>query len=118
MKESRYIEQMMVVGGDDKKFISALIVPSFLNLHDWAKANGESFTTNEQIVSNEKIKALINAEVEKYNQDFGKWEQVKKFHLLAAEWTVEAGELTPTMKVKRKVITERYLPQVNDLYKD
>ncbi len=118
MKESRYIEQMMVVGGDDKKFISALIVPSFLNLHDWAKANGETFTTNEQIVGNEKIKALINAEVEKYNQDFGKWEQVKKFHLLAAEWTVEAGELTPTMKVKRKVITERYATQVVDLYKD
>ncbi len=118
MKESRYIEQMMVVGGDDKKFVSALIVPSFLNLHDWAKENGVSVTSNEQIVSNEKIKALINAEVEKYNQDFGKWEQVKKFHLLSSEWTVEAGELTPTMKVKRKVITERYQHHVNDLYKD
>ncbi|HLP51537.1 MAG TPA: long-chain fatty acid--CoA ligase [Chitinophagales bacterium] len=118
MKESRFIEQMMVVGGDDKKFISALIVPSFLNLHDWAKENGVSVTSNEQIVTNEKIKALINAEVEKYNKDFGKWEQVKKFHLLNSEWTVEAGELTPTMKVKRKVIYERYSNHVNDLYKD
>jgi long-chain acyl-CoA synthetase len=117
MKESRYIEQMMVVGGDDKKYIAALIVPSFLNLHDWAKENGVAAHSNEQIVTNEKIKALINSEVEKYNQDFGKWEQVKKFHLLTNEWTVEAGELTPTMKVKRKVITERYATHVNDLYK-
>lgn len=118
MKESRYIEQMMVVGGDDKKFISALIVPSFLNLHDWAKENGVSVSSNEQIVTNEKIKALINAEVEKYNKDFGNWEQVKKFHLLQSEWTVEAGELTPTMKVKRKVIYERYSKNVDELYKD
>jgi long-chain acyl-CoA synthetase len=117
MKESRYIEQMMVVGGDDKKFVSALIVPSFLNLHDWAKENGVAVSSNEQIVTNEKIKNLINAEVEKYNRDFGHWEQVKKFHLLSAEWTVEAGELTPTMKLKRKVITERYSKQVDDLYK-
>jgi len=118
MKESRYIEQMMIVGGDDKKFISALIVPSFLNLHDWAKENGVHVNSNEQIVSNEKIKALINAEVEKYNQDFGKWEQVKKFALLHNEWTVEAGELTPTMKVKRKVIYERYAKTVNELYRE
>lgn len=118
MKESRYIEQMMVVGGDDKKFISALIVPSFLNLHDWAKENGIQVSGNEQIVTNEKIKALINAEIDKYNRDFGKWEQVKKFHLLSAEWTVEAGELTPTMKLKRKVIYERYANHVDNLYKD
>ncbi len=118
MKESRYIEQMMVVGGDDKKYISALIVPSFLNLNDWAKENGIAAHANEQIVSNEKIKALINAEIEKYNKDFGNWEQVKKFHLLSNEWTVEAGELTPTMKLKRKVIYERYAKYVGDLYKD
>ncbi len=118
MKESRYIEQMMVVGGDDKKFISALIVPSFLNLHDWAKENGVQVNSNEHIVTNDKIKALINAEIEKYNRDFGKWEQIKKFHLLSAEWTVEAGELTPTMKLKRKVIYERYANHVDNLYKD
>lgn len=118
MKESRYIEQMMIVGGDDKKFVSALIVPSFLNVQAWAKENGVAVTSTEQIVTNEKIKALINAEVERYNKDFGKWEQVKKFALLNNEWTVEAGELTPTMKVKRKVIYERYSNQVNDMYKD
>ena len=118
MKESGFIEQMMVVGGDDKKFVSALIVPSFVNCTQWGKENGIAFTSNQQIVTNPKIIALINGEVEKYNKDFGSWEQVKKFHLLANEWTVEAGELTPTMKGKRKVIYERYAKEVSDLYKD
>jgi long-chain acyl-CoA synthetase len=118
MKESPFIEQMMVVGGDDKKYVSALIVPSFLTLKDWAKQHGIEVHTNEQIVNNEKIKALINEEVEKFNRQFGKWEQVKKFKLLSNEWTVEAGELTPTMKVKRKVIYERYAPYVEEMYND
>lgn len=118
MKESPFIEQMMVVGGDDKKYISALIVPSFLALKDWARQQGIQADSNEQIVNNDKIKQLINNEVEKFNRDFGKWEQVKKFTLLTNEWTVDAGELTPTMKVKRKVIYERYAPHVEDMYKD
>lgn len=118
MKESPFIEQMMVVGGDDKKYVSALIVPSFLNLQEWCKQNGIQAESNDQIVSNDKIKQLINAEVEKFNRDFGKWEQVKKFTLLSNEWTVEGGELTPTMKVKRKIIYERYAPHVEEMYKD
>lgn len=118
MKESRYIEQMMVVGGDDKKFISALIVPSFVNVMDWAKTNGVQLKDNTELVQNQQVQQLIHKEVEKYNQDFGKWEQVKKFALLNNEWTVEAGELTPTMKVKRKVISTLYANQVEGLYKD
>lgn len=118
MKESPYIEQMMVVGGDDKKYIAALIVPSFLNLRDWASQNGIAADSNEQIVNNDKIKALLNAEIEKFNSNFGKWEQVKKFVLLSNEWTVETGELTPTMKVKRKIIYERYSPFVEQLFSD
>ncbi len=117
MKESRFIEQMIVVG-NDQKFVAALIVPSFLNLHDWAKENGLSVSSNEQIVNNDKIKQLINEEVERYNADFGKWEQVKKFTLMSEEWTVEGGQLTPTMKLKRKVIMDRYAHHVNDLYRD
>jgi long-chain acyl-CoA synthetase len=108
----------MIVVGNDQKFVAALIVPSFLNLHDWAKENGLSVSSNEQIVNNDKIKQLINAEVERYNTDFGKWEQVKKFTLMSEEWTVEGGQLTPTMKLKRKVIMERYETTVNDLYRD
>ena len=115
MKESPYIEQIMIVG-DSKKFVSALVVPSFLNLKDWAKDNGVEAASHPQIVDNSKIKALLNAEVERLNKDFGKWEQIKKFTLLTEEWTVDAGELTPTMKVKRKVILEKYNKHVEEMY--
>lgn len=117
MKESRYIEQIMVVG-NDQKFVAALIVPSFANLQDWAKENGLNFTSNEQIVNDEKVKELISKEVNHYNVEFGKWEQVKKFSLMSTEWTIETGELTPTLKLKRKVIMALYSNDINDLYKD
>lgn len=116
LKESRYVEQIMVVGGDDKKYISALIVPSFVNLRDWALQNNVPADSPAQLVNNDKIKALINAEIDALNHHFGKWEQVKKVALLDQEWTVEAGELTPTMKLKRKAIYERHATQVADLY--
>jgi long-chain acyl-CoA synthetase len=116
MKESRFIEQIMIVGGDAMKFVSALIVPSFAQIMDWAKANGLQFDNHQQIVDNSKIKELINAEVEKYNREFGKWEQVKKFTLLKQEWSVETGELTPTMKPKRKVIYEKYKREIEVMY--
>ncbi len=117
MKESPYIEQIMVVG-DARKFVAALIVPSFLNLHDWCKHHAPEVSTNAHIVDNSKIKALINAEVERLNKDFGKWEQIKKFVLLENEWTVEGGELTPTMKVKRKIIYDRYRTLVEEMYEN
>ncbi len=115
MKESRYIEQIMVLG-EAQKFVSALIVPSFVNLADWAKHNGITLENNERIVDNSKIKALINYEIERLNEDFGKWEQIKKFTLLPGEWTIESGELTPSLKVKRKFIMQKYKSQVEELY--
>ncbi len=115
LKESRYVEQVMLVG-DNKKFVTALIVPSFMHLQAWAKDNGVSYESNKQIIGNEKIKALINAEIEEANKEFGRVEQVKKFSLLDKEWTIEDGELTPTLKVKRKVILSRYEALVEEMY--
>jgi long-chain acyl-CoA synthetase len=117
MKESRYIEQIMVVG-ESQKFVSALIVPSFINLRDWCKENGITVESNQQIVDNSKIKELLNKEVERLNKHFGKWEQIKKFHLLSEEWTIEGGELTPTLKLKRKIVLERHRPHLETLYKN
>jgi len=117
MKESRYIEQIMVVG-ESERFVSALIVPSFMNLKDWAKENGITLTDNKQIVDNSKIKDLINTEVERLNKDFGKWEQIKKFTLLSDEWTIEGGELTPTLKLKRKAVMERNRKHVDEMYRN
>ncbi|MFN8276400.1 MAG: long-chain fatty acid--CoA ligase [Chitinophagales bacterium] len=117
LKESHYIEQVMLVG-DNMKFVSALIVPSFANLQAWANEQGIAYESNRQIVDNEKVKALIHADIEKCNKEFGQVERVKKFVLLDKEWTIEDGELTPTLKVKRKAILARYAQLVEQLYLD
>ncbi|RAJ85868.1 long-chain acyl-CoA synthetase [Chitinophaga dinghuensis] len=114
-KESPYIEQIMVVG-EDRKFTGALIVPSFGNLKKWSEKRGIAWTTNEAMLKNPDIKELFKQAVEKYNQFFNHIEQIKKFALLPREWTVDDGELTPTLKVKRKVILERYKGEIDGIY--
>lgn len=117
MKECPFIEQMMVVGGDDKKFIAALIVPSFLQLDAWAKEQDLILDNNNALISHPKTIALIEQEVEKLNPNFGHWEQIKKIKLLSEEWSVETGELTPTMKPKRKVIYEKYAKEIEAIFR-
>lgn len=115
--ESPFIEQMMVIG-DGQKFPAAFIVPSFINLKDWAKTNGfdiynlekDSFFTNEIVVNK------IQEEVTKMNVFFGNWEQIKRFELVLDEFSIETGELTPTLKMKRKVILEKYKSLYNKIY--
>lgn len=115
--ESPFIEQMMVIG-DGQKFPAAFIVPSFINLKDWAKTNGfdiynlekEAFFTNEIVVNK------IQEEVTKLNVFFGNWEQIKRFELVLDEFSIETGELTPTLKMKRKVILEKYKSLYNKIY--
>ncbi len=115
MKESKYIEQMMVTGAE-KKFTGALIVPAFNPLKEWCKEHGIEYNGNESIIRNEKVIALIRDTVERYNQNFNQVEQIKKFELLPHEWSVEGGELTPTLKLKRKVILEKYKDAVERIY--
>lgn len=115
MKESPYIEQIMSIG-DNRKFVSALIVPSFVNLEEWAKNNGITYTTNEEMVKNPKVIELIQGEVDKANKEINHVEQVKEFRLMPVEWGIEGGELTPTLKVKRKNILEKYSTVVEEMY--
>ena len=115
MKESKWIEQMMVVGAGEK-FTSALIVPAFNPLKEWCGERGISFNGNESIIRNEKVLELIKDAVERYNQNFNQVEQIKKFELLPREWSVEGGELTPTLKLKRKVILEKYRDAISRIY--
>jgi long-chain acyl-CoA synthetase len=115
MKESKWIEQMIVVG-PDRKFAAALIIPSFNALKEWCPANGIEYKSNEAIIKNEKVLALIKDTVERYNQNFNPVEQVKKFELLPQEWSVDGGELTPTLKLKRKVIMEKYKDAIERIY--
>ena len=115
MKEDPLIEQMMVVGAD-RKFPAALIIPAFDELKKWANTNGVAAKSNTDLVKDEKVLKLYHDLVKKYNQGFAQWEQVKKEVLLPEHWTVESGEMTPTMKVKRKVITEKNKDLIEELY--
>ena len=115
MKESKWIEQMMVTGAGEK-YTGALIVPAFGALKEWCGENGVEFAGNDKIIKNEKVVALIKDSVERYNQNFNQVEQIKKFELLPREWSVEGGELTPTLKLKRKVIQEKYRDAIERIY--
>jgi len=116
MKEDPLIEQMMVVGAD-QKFPGALIIPAFDELKQWAAKNSVAAKSNDDLVKDEKVIKLYHDLTQKYNQGFAQWEQVKKIVLLPKLWTVETGEMTPTMKVKRKVITENNKAAIEGLYK-
>ena len=115
MKESKWIEQMMVVGAD-RKFTGALIVPSFPVLKEWCKEQGMEYPGNESIIRDKRVIDIYRDTAERYNQFFNHVEQVKKFELLPNEWTVDGGELTPTLKLKRKVIMEKYRDAIERIY--
>ncbi len=115
MKESPFVEQMMIVGAE-QKFVGALIVPSVPNLKEWMQHKGIKFTTIEDAVHNPKVLDLFRELIDSFNKFFNHVEQVKKFELLPYEWTIDSGELTPTLKLKRKVIMEKYKGAVDRIY--
>ena len=114
-KESIYIEQLMVCG-ENQKHPSALIVPAWEVLNDWATKNGLGDQSPSSLVQNPQVFALLQSEVDRFNKEYGQWEQVKKFTLLPVTWTVESGELTPTMKLKRKFIVGKFQKEHDALY--
>ena len=114
-KESIYIEQLMVCG-ENQKHPSALIVPAWEVLNDWATKNGLGDPSPSSLVQNPHVIALLQSEVDRFNKEYGQWEQVKKFTLLPVTWTVESGELTPTMKLKRKFIVGKFQKEHEALY--
>lgn len=114
-KESLFIEQIMVIG-ENQKYPAALIVPTFAHLKEWCSKNNIPYNSNEDIVKNNTIINKIKDEIDHYNKNFGKTEQIKTFELLSKEWTVDSGELTPTMKLKRKIIAEKYKDYINKIY--
>lgn len=115
MKESPFIEQMMIVGAE-QKFVGALIVPSFLQLTEWCKEHKIDATEPASMIRNKEVLQLFKDIVERYNPSFNQVEQVKKFELIPTEWTIDGGELTPTLKLKRKVIMEKYKDAFERLY--
>ena len=114
-KESPFIENTMIVG-ENKYFTSALITPNFEHIESWCRVKGYSYTTPENAINDEKVISRIQREVDAANQQLDKVEQVKKFVLLPVAWSVEEGELSPTLKLRRKIILEKYKKQVDNLY--
>lgn len=109
------VEQIAVVG-DGKKYIAALIVPDFAALANWAAAEGMEGFSGEELIKNARVLAKYEEIIDKINQNFGRVEQIKRFKLMPREFTQEEGELTPTLKLKRKVINEKYKGEVETLY--
>ena len=116
MKQSRFIEQIMVIG-DGQKMPAAFIQPNFEFVKEWAKLHKLDIgSTNEEIICNTKVKERIQLEVDTINEKFGNWEKIKRFELTPDLWTIPAGHLTPTMKLKRKVVMEKYINLFHKIY--
>jgi long-chain acyl-CoA synthetase len=117
MKESKFIAQIMVVG-ENRKFPAALIVPAFQAFADhFQQRNGKSLS-NREIVADREVNALIESEIRRLNEHFGHFSQIKKFTLLADEWSLAGGELTPTLKLKRRELLRKYAQAIETLYVD
>jgi len=117
LKESPYVEQIMVVG-PERKFVGALIVPAFANLKAWAKQQEIADGTNEELIRNPRVLTLYREIVDSYNTNFSHVEQIKRFELLPAEWTIDTGEMTPKLSLRRKVVTEKFHGAIEKIYRE
>ena len=115
MKESKFIEQIIVLGSE-RKFVSALIVPTFHTVREWMKEHHITEMDNEKIVKDKKVNHLFHSVIEHHNTNFNHVEQIKKFVLLPNEWSVDGGEMTPKLSLKRKVIMEKYKNEIEGIY--
>jgi len=116
LKEDLLVEQAMVVG-DNMKFVSVIIQPTFDSLKNWCKENGIEYGNDvNAVLSNPKVKSYYQQVIDAANPQFGKVEQVKKFVLVSDVWGVPTGELTPTMKLKRRVILSKYQKEIDAIY--
>ncbi len=115
MKESPFIEQIVLIG-DNKRFVSALIVPGFSKLKEWAKQHGIEYTSNEEIIKNNMVITMITDIVDEYNKLFNQVEQVKKFTLIPREFSIERQEMTPKLSIRRKNILANFEKEIDSMY--
>jgi len=116
-KESPYIEQMIVIG-ENERFPAALILPNFPALSAWCTRSDIPFSNNADMIKDQRVIDKIQSVIDHFNKDFGHWEQVKKFELLTEDWSIDGGELTPKLSLRRKVILQKYKDQVEKIYKN
>ncbi len=116
VNKSPYISQVIAFASDERQFVTALIVPDFDELKKYTYSQNISYVDNDNLVKNEKILELVENEINKYQKELAKYERIRKFALLPSPFTIESGELTPTLKLKRKVIESKYKNLIDRFY--
>jgi long-chain acyl-CoA synthetase len=115
LKESFFIEQAMTIG-ENEKFASAILSPNFTFLHDWCSIHKIQFRDNADLIEAPEVIDRFNREVKEVNKNLGEHEQIKRFRLVTDEWTPQTGELSPTLKLKRNYLTDRYKDLIAEIY--
>jgi long-chain acyl-CoA synthetase len=115
LKDSRFIEQLSIIG-DRRKYLSALVIPAFDELRRWAQECDIEFRDNEELIQNDAVVNLFEKEFERCTRHLSQVERIKKFRLLSKEWSQQTGELTPTLKTKRRVVEEKYKELIEEMY--
>jgi long-chain acyl-CoA synthetase len=114
-KGSSFIENVMLVG-DNRNFVAAIIIPEFNHLESWCRIKGHDFVSPDHIIKNETVIKRYQRIVDEFNEELDQVQKVKKFILLADEWSVETGVLSPTLKLKRKRLNEKYQTLIDGFY--
>jgi len=117
LKTNPYIDNVVVIG-DKRKFISALVIPNFEKLEEYAKSNNIAFETMSDLVKDERIQSFIEAEIDRSTPNLASYEKIKKISLMDKDFELEKGEITPTLKVKRNIIEERYNNVIDSMYRE
>ena len=117
MGEDKYIDQIAVIG-DSRKFVSALIVPDYNSLEVYAVDQGIAYENIQDLMNNNQVYDFIFGRIELLQSQFTNYEKIKKFTLLSKPFSLEEGDLTNTLKLRRKVILEKYAEVIDNMYKD
>ncbi len=115
LQQSKFVDQIVLIG-DKRRFNTALIVPDFDSLKEYAREHHVIFSSEKELSVNEKINDAIREDINKLQKDIAKYEQVRRFKLLGEPFTIESGELTPTLKIKRKVVEQKYADLIEAMY--
>ncbi|MBQ0015904.1 MAG: hypothetical protein KBT04_02845, partial [Bacteroidales bacterium] len=115
LRESEYVEQAMVVGANEK-FAAAIIAPNFNTLHYWALKHKLHYRDNADLITQPQVLTKFQEIIDKYNPNFAAHEQIKKFKLVADDWTTASGLLSPTLKLKRNILSNKYKELIQDIY--
>ena len=113
----KFVDQIAVIA-DERKFVSALIVPEYRMLEEWAKTNGIEYASMSELCADKRVTDMLKERIDTLQQQLAYYEQVKRFTLLPEPFTMEKGELTNTLKLKRRVVNEHYMKEIDKMYEE